>query len=58
MYNKSNEYSSINKNALSDGDEKGKGEKNNSIGSITDIKTRNEVVGKNKFGTAKKYPDF
>jgi hypothetical protein len=37
IYDKSFQYSSINPNALSDGDEKGKGEFGGSIGSKTDI---------------------
>ena len=52
------EYSATNPNALSDGDEKGKGELNNSIGSSLDINTRIESVSRNKYGETKRYPDF
>jgi hypothetical protein len=61
-YNNTNEYSMVNKNALSDGDEFGKGQigDNGQVGSLTDIKTRNTVLGKNPtYGPDKKqYPDF
>ena len=57
-YNYGDLYSSNNTGALSDGDEKGKGESNNLIGSSLDINTRTESVARNKFGKAKNYPDF
>jgi hypothetical protein len=40
-------YDSNNKNALSDGDDKGKGENKEQIGSMTDIKARMDNLGRN-----------
>ena len=57
-YNNQNAYNSKNPNALSDGDEKGKGENNGSVGSLTDVNSRKDSVARNKFGETKKYPDF
>lgn len=51
------EYSGTHPDALSDGDEKGKGEKNGSIGSATDIKTREQQIVRNKFNNNKPYDD-
>ena len=53
-----NEYGSTNKDALSDGDEKGKGELDGKVGSLTDIKSRTDVVARNKYNPSKGYPDF
>ena len=39
------------------GDEQGKGENNGSIGSSTDIKTRETLLAKNKFTPNKEYND-
>ena len=48
IYNTGNEYSITNPNAVSDGDEKGRGEgEDGSVGTITDIKTRIELLVKN-----------
>ena len=52
-----NEYSGTHPDALSDGDEKGKGEKNGSIGSATDIKTREQQVVRNKYNNNNPYDD-
>ncbi len=57
-YNGLNGYSSTNRNALSDGDEKGKGENSGNIGSKTDINVRIESITRNKYGENKRYPDF
>lgn len=57
-YTSNNFYSSVNKNALSDGDEKGKGELDGKIGSSVDIHNRIDNTGRNKFGENNKYPDF
>ena len=46
-YNHSGEYSSNHQNSLSDGDEKGKGETDNGIGSRTDVSTRKDNLTKN-----------
>jgi hypothetical protein len=48
-YKKNDEYSISNKNALSDGDDKGKGELNGSVGSKTDIETQKKLLAKSKF---------
>lgn len=48
------EYSAGHPNALSDGDEKGKGE-TTTIGSKTDITTRNILKGINQFNSTKPY---
>ena len=55
LYATSNEYSDNNKNALSDGDEKGKGENNGSIGSSVDIQNRIANTVKNKFSPSNEY---
>jgi hypothetical protein len=57
-YNGSNGYSSNHPNAISDGDDKGKGQLDKNIGSATDIRNRNESVVRNKYGETKRYPDF
>ncbi len=38
-----------NPNAISDGDEKGKGDNNGKVGSLTDINTRTELINKNVY---------
>jgi hypothetical protein len=48
-------YNSNHRDALSDGDEFGKGLYKNSIGGKTDIKTRNKNLGSNKFGSGRGY---
>lgn len=58
IYNTAKNYNSNHKNALSDGDEKGKGEFNGSVGSRTDISNRNELINKNSYSNKKSYPDF
>jgi|LakMenEpi03Aug12_release.lakeMendotaPanAssembly.Ray.scaffolds.fasta_scaffold31353_9 hypothetical protein len=57
-YNTSKEYSAVNKDALSDGDEKGKGELNGSIGSATDKTEKTKLVVKNIFTPEKEYLKF
>ena len=61
-YNKENGYQLGHPNAVSDGDEKGKGkiDEAGSVGSITDINTRKANLVKNPtYGPNKKsYPDF
>ena len=51
-------YGTSHPNALSDGDELGKGENNGKIGSLTDINTRVDGVNRNFFSENKTYPDF
>lgn len=55
FHSKENEYQIGNTRALSDGDEKGKGENNGSVGSATDIQKRNELIAKNKFSRNNEY---
>ena len=43
-------YDSNHPNAMSDGDERGKGDNNGSIGSSTDINLRVDALGRNKYG--------
>ena len=49
------EYSATNPNAISDGDEKGKGENGNDIGSSIDIQNRIDNVGRNRFNKENNY---
>ena len=59
IYNNSYQYSSGNPNALSDGDERGRGENNTGgVGTVTDINERTVLRAKNKYGSTKTYPDF
>jgi hypothetical protein len=48
-------YNASNPNALSDGDEKGKGENSGKIGSLTDINTRTESLSRNFYNGEKGY---
>ena len=57
-YNTSKEYSAVNKDALSDGDEKGKGELNGAIGSATDKAEKTKLVVKNTFTPNNQYEKF
>lgn len=57
LYNEKNGYSQIHPNALSTGDEPGKGE-TDTIGGKTDILTRVDNLKVNKYNTNKNYPDF
>ncbi len=56
-YDKEDVYAGTHENALSDGDEKGKGEKNGSVGGATDIKMREIAAAKNKYNTNRPYDD-
>ena len=58
IYGNNFEYNAVNPNAISDGDEKGRGENNNSVGTKTDINERIGLQSKNKYGQGKTYPDF
>ena len=58
IYAQNKTYNSNSKNALSDGDERGKGENNGNVGSSIDIQTRIDVVARNKYNGSKGYPDF
>ena len=48
IYNANKEYNSSHKNAISDGDEKGKGEVGGSVGGKTDIETINKLKSKGR----------
>ena len=56
-YDKNDEYSGTHEDALSDGDEKGKGEKNGQVGGATDIKMRELAATKNKYNLNRPYDD-
>jgi hypothetical protein len=51
------EYNVGHADALSTGDEQGKGEVNNQVGNATDIKTRQKLAAKNKYNWNKEYND-
>ena len=59
-----NEYSSVNKDALSDGDARGRGTGvfldvyNDSAGDAVDIAERKNEIKINKFNSSKTYPNF
>ena len=55
-YGKTKEYNPGHENALSDGDEKGRGE-TNTIGTKTDISERVKALTRNKFGKTNPYND-
>jgi hypothetical protein len=57
-YNTANLYSAVNKDSLSDGDEKGKGDLNGSIGSKTDKIEKNKLIVKNIFTSDNEYKKF
>lgn len=56
-YDKNDEYVGTHDDALSDGDELGKGEKDGSVGSKTDIQKRKELKTKNKYSNNNPYND-
>ena len=56
-YDLNDEYNVSHENALSDGDEKGKGEKNGSIGGATDIERRQRAAATNKYNRERPYDD-
>lgn len=59
-----NEYSSVNKDAIADGDTLGRGTGvyldvyNQGAGTITDVTERKNEIKINKFNSSKTYPDF
>lgn len=64
-YNKvGNEYSAVNKDALADGDSRGRGTGvfldvyNTNAGTVNDITERKEDIKINKFNSSKVYPNF
>jgi hypothetical protein len=56
-YDYNDEYNVGHSDALSNGDELGKGELNNEVGGATDIKSREKLVAKNKFNRDREYCD-
>jgi len=54
-YNNNDPYEVGHSNALSNGDELGKGELNGQVGGTTDIKVRENLMAKNKFNKNKEY---
>jgi hypothetical protein len=56
-YTNNDQYTVGHDNALSNGDNKGKGENNGAVGSAADISKRNELLIKNKYGNNKPYSD-
>jgi hypothetical protein len=64
-YNKvGNEYSAVNRDALADGDSRGRGTGifldvyNNAAGTIEDVLERKNEIKINKFNSSKTYPNF
>jgi hypothetical protein len=64
-YNKvGNEYSAVNKDAIADGDARGRGTGtfldvyNTNAGTVNDITERKEDIKINKFNSSKVYPNF
>lgn len=55
IFNTGSEYNVSHVNALSDGDEHGKGEKSGSIGGITDIKMRKTLLARNMYNSGSEY---
>lgn len=56
-YNKNDEFDASHPNAISDGDNKGKGENNGQIGSADDIRLRHQQLVKNKYNKNNEYND-
>ena len=56
-FNVDKDYNVGHANALSDGDEQGKGEKDGSVGSATDIIKKETLLKKNKYNSADEYGD-
>jgi hypothetical protein len=54
-YDNNRPYDAGNPDALSTGDEQGKGEMNGEVGGATDIKSRKALVAKNKFNRNREY---
>lgn len=54
-FNNNDQYNVGHEDALSTGDEAGKGEVNGQVGSATDIKVRYKLMAKNKFNKNREY---
>jgi hypothetical protein len=55
LFTSNDPYNVAHENALSDGDEKGKGENNGSIGGLTDITKRGQSEAKNMYNQNRPY---
>lgn len=56
-YDNNDQYVSGHADALSTGDENGKGEVNGQVGGASDIKLREQAIAKNKFNRNREYND-
>jgi hypothetical protein len=56
-YDNNDQYNVGHSNALSNGDEKGKGELENQVGGTTDIKSRETSMTKNRYNKNREYND-
>lgn len=56
-YDENDKYEAGHPNALSTGDEKGKGLVNEQVGGATDIKTRETAMARNKYNRNREYND-
>jgi hypothetical protein len=56
-YDENDKYEAGHPDALSTGDELGKGEVNQQVGGATDIKTRETSIARNKFNKNREYND-
>jgi len=54
-YDNNDQYTVGHPDALSTGDENGKGEVNGEVGGATDIKVRKTLIAKNKYNNNKEY---
>ena len=54
-YKSGNEYGSTHPNSISNNDEKGKGENNGQVGSLTDINERKSQTTKNRYKSVNEY---
>jgi hypothetical protein len=54
-FNKNDNYNVAHPNALSDGDEAGKGLLNGQVGGLTDIKSKEKMVAKNMYNQNNEY---
>ena len=54
-YKENSQYGSTNLDALSNGDEKGKGERNGSVGSLSDINAHTSNTVKNVYSDTNQY---
>lgn len=55
LFTPNDPYNVAHPNALSDGDEKGKGENNKSVGGLTDIQKREESAARNTYNKNRPY---